>query len=82
MNKSRRQAAFKELAMVETLRKLRRDSEAESYARHALTELQEIAAGDSSNSQALLDLSLACQRVGDVESDRGRSIESLRAQRK
>lgn len=79
--KSRRQAAFKELAMAETLRKLRRNPEAEQNARHALGELEAIAAGDPSNEQAVFDLSLAWLRIGDIESGQGKMDDSLRAHR-
>jgi non-specific serine/threonine protein kinase/serine/threonine-protein kinase len=81
VNKSRRQAAFKELSLSETLRQLRRGTEAETLVRHALGELQAIAAQDRSNAQARLDLSLAWLRLGDIQFDRQDGKESLRSHR-
>jgi tetratricopeptide (TPR) repeat protein len=76
--RNRRQAAFKLLAISETLRKLARYAEASSAAREAMEQLRAIAMEDAANEQAKADLSLAYFRLGDIAFDQGQ-ISAARA---
>jgi len=78
---ARREAAFKLLGRCETLRVMKRYTDACRDASEAMAVLQSIVDADARNDQAKDDLSLAFFRAGSIELDDGRIADALAKER-